>query len=80
LVKIRLTRTGKKKAPYYRVIVADQRSPRDGKFIELLGTYDPKAEPSVFKIDEDKAKEWIAKGAKPTETVAKLLKQAGIMQ
>ncbi|MEE3392640.1 MAG: 30S ribosomal protein S16 [Lachnospiraceae bacterium] len=80
MVKIRLTRTGKKKAPYYRVIVADQRSPRDGKFIELLGTYDPKAEPSVFKIDEDKAKEWIAKGAKPTETVAKLLKQAGIMQ
>ena len=78
MVKIRLTRTGKKKAPSYRVIVADNRYPRDGRFIEEIGFYDPTAEPSVVKIDTEKAKEWIAKGAKPTETVAKLLKIAGL--
>lgn len=77
-VKIRLTRLGKKKQPTYRVIVADERSPRDGRFIEELGIYDPTQEPSVVKIDTDKAKEWIAKGAKPTDTVAKLLKIAGL--
>ena len=77
-VNIRLTRLGKKKQPTYRVIVADERSPRDGRFIDELGFYDPTQEPSVVKIDTDKAKDWIAKGAKPTDTVAKLLKIAGL--
>ena len=77
-VKIRLTRLGKKKQPTYRVIVADERSPRDGRFIDELGFYDPTQEPSVVKIDTDKAKDWIAKGPKPTDTVAKLLKIAGL--
>ena len=77
-VKIRLTRLGKKKQPTYRVIVADERAPRDGRFIDELGFYDPTQEPSVVKIDTDKAKDWIAKGAKPTDTVAKLLKIAGL--
>ena len=77
-VKIRLRRMGKKKAPFYRVVVADSRSPRDGKFIDEIGTYDPNQDPSVFKFDEEKAKQWLANGAKPTETVEKLLKQAGI--
>ena len=78
-VKIRLRRMGKKKAPFYRVVVADSRSPRDGKFIEEIGTYDPNQDPSVFKFDEA-AKKWLANGAKPTETVGKLLKQAGITE
>ena len=77
-VKIRLRRMGKKKAPFYRVVVADSRSPRDGKFIDEIGTYDPNQDPSDFKFDEEKAKQWLANGAKPTETVGKLLKQAGI--
>ena len=77
-VKIRLRRMGKKKAPFYRVVVADSRSPRDGKFIDEIGTYDPNQDPSVFKFDEEKAKQWLANGAKPTETVGKPLKQAGI--
>lgn len=77
-VKIRLTRLGKKKQPTYRVIVADERSPRDGRFIDELGFYDPTQEPSVVKIDTEKAKNWIEKGAKPTDTVAKLLKIAGL--
>ena len=77
-VKIRLRRMGKKKAPFYRVVVADSRSPRDGKFIDEISTYDPNQDPSVFKFDEEKAKQWLANGAKPTETVGKLLKQAGI--
>ena len=77
-VKIRLTRMGKKKAPTYRVIVADERAPRDGRFIDEIGFYDPTQEPSVVKIDTEKAKDWIAKGAKPTDTVAKLLKIAGL--
>lgn len=79
-VKMRLTRIGKKKSPYYRIVIADERSPRDGKFIESIGTYDPKAEPTEFKIDEEKAKKWLADGVKPTETVNKLLKQAGIVK
>ncbi len=78
-VKLRLTRMGKKKSPFYRVVVADERAPRDGRFIDSIGIYDPKQEPSLFKVDEEKAKQWIANGAKPTETVGKLLKQAGIM-
>ena len=77
-VKMRLKRMGQKKAPFYRVIVADSRSPRDGRFIEELGYYDPTKEPSVIKIDEELAKKWLANGAQPTGTVAKLLKIAGI--
>lgn len=77
-VKIRLKRMGKKKAPFYRIIVADSRSPRDGRFIEEIGTYDPSAEPSVIKVDEELAKKWLSTGAQPTDTVAKLFKHAGI--
>ena len=79
-VKIRLRRMGKKKAPFYRVVVADSRSPRDGKFIEEIGTYDPNQDPSVFKFDEQSPKYWLENGAKPTETVGKPLKEAGIME
>ncbi len=78
MLKIRLRRMGQIHAPYYRVIVADSRSPRNGKFIEEIGTYDPTKEPSEIKIDADKAKQWISNGAQPTESVAKLLKRAGI--
>jgi small subunit ribosomal protein S16 len=77
-VKIRLKRIGRKKAPFYRIIVADSRSPRDGKFIEEIGTYDPATEPSTIKFNEDAAKKWLSCGAQPTETVGKLLKIAGI--
>lgn len=77
-VKIRLRRMGAKKAPFYRVIVADSRSPRDGRFIDEIGYYDPTKEPSVIKIDAEKANKWIANGAQPTDTVEKLLKIAGI--
>lgn len=77
-VKIRLKRMGKKRAPFYRIIVADSRSPRDGKFIDEIGTYDPNQEPSAFKVDEEKAKKWLANGAQPTEVVGKLFKIAGI--
>lgn len=78
MVKMRLKRMGQKKAPFYRIVVADSRSPRDGKFIEEIGTYDPTREPSVIKFDEEAAKKWLATGAQPTETVGKLLKIAGI--
>ena len=78
MVKIRLKRMGQKKAPFYRIIVADQRSPRDGRFIDEIGTYDPNVEPSAVCIDAEKATAWIAKGAQPTEIVGKLLKNAGI--
>ena len=78
-VKIRLRRMGKKKAPFYRVVVADSRSPRDGKFIAEIGTYDPNQEPAAFKVDEEEAKKWIRNGAKPTETVARLFKNSGIL-
>ena len=77
-VKMRLKRMGQKKAPFYRIVVADSRSPRDGKFIEEIGTYDPNLEPSVIKVDEEAAKKWLANGAQPTETVGKILKAAGI--
>ncbi|MBR3035764.1 MAG: 30S ribosomal protein S16 [Lachnospiraceae bacterium] len=77
-VKMRLKRMGKKKTPFYRVVVADARSPRDGRFIDEIGTYDPNQEPSLVKIDADAAKKWLANGAQPIETVAKLLKSAGI--
>ncbi len=79
-VKIRLKRVGKKKQPYYRVVVADSRSPRDGRFIEQIGTYDPHTDPSTFKVDADKVKDWISKGAQPTDTVKKLLKYNGILE
>lgn len=78
MLKIRLRRMGQIHAPFYRVIVADSRSPRNGRFIEEIGTYNPCVEPSEIKIDAEKAKHWIANGAQPTETVAKLLKKAGI--
>ncbi|MBQ1285131.1 MAG: 30S ribosomal protein S16 [Lachnospiraceae bacterium] len=79
-VKIRLTRMGKKKAPFYRIIVADGRAPRDGRFIETIGTYDPNQEPSAVKIDKEAAEKWLKNGAQPTEVVAKLLKAEGIIK
>ena len=78
MVKIRLRRMGAKKTPFYRVVVADSRYPRDGRFIEEIGTYNPMTEPAEIKIDAEKAAEWIKKGAQPTETVRSLLKRAGI--
>ena len=78
MLKIKLRRMGQIHAPFYRVIVADSRSPRNGRFIEEIGTYNPCVEPSEIKIDAEKAKQWIANGAQPTESVAKLLKKAGI--
>ena len=78
-VKMRLTRMGAKKAPFYRVIVADSRSPRDGRFIEEIGYYNPLTNPVEIKIDADKAKKWINNGAQPTETVKALLKKSGIV-
>lgn len=78
-VRIRLTRVGAHKQPAYRVVVADARSARDGRSIETLGHYNPRTEPVEFKVDEEKAKEWMAKGAKPSETVERLFKQAGIL-
>ena len=77
-VKMRLRRMGQKKAPFYRIVVADSRSPRDGRFIEEIGTYNPNTNPSEFKIDEELAKKWLTTGAQPTDVVAKLLKVAGI--
>ena len=76
-VKIRLRRMGAKKAPFYRIVVADSRYPRDGRFIEEIGYYDPPKEPSVVKVDAEKAKAWIANGAQPTDTVKKILKDNG---
>ena len=78
-VKIRLRRMGAKKNAFYRVVVADSRFPRDGRFIEEIGYYDPTTEPSVVKIDADKAKAWIANGAQPTDTVRVLLKKNNIL-
>ena len=78
-VKIRLRRMGAKKAPFYRVVVADSRYPRDGRFIEEIGYYDPTKEPAIVKIDEEKAKKWIGNGAQPTDTVKALLKKNGVL-
>ena len=78
-VKIRLRRMGAKKAPFYRVVVADSRFPRDGRFIEEIGYYDPTKEPSVVKVDADKAKTWISNGAQPTDTVKGIFKKEGIL-
>ena len=77
MVKIRLRRMGAKKAPFYRIVVADSRYPRDGRFIEEIGIYDPVAEPATLKVDVDRAQAWIKTGAQPTETVKALLKKAG---
>ncbi len=79
MVKIRLRRMGAKKAPYYRIVVADARYPRDGRFVEEIGTYNPMKEPTEFKVDEEKVKEWIKNGAQPTETVKALLKKNNII-
>ncbi|SHI69546.1 SSU ribosomal protein S16P [Clostridium amylolyticum] len=77
-VKIRLKRMGAKKAPFYRVVVSDSRSPRDGRFIEEIGYYNPISEPAVIKIDEEKAVQWVKNGAQPTDVVKKLFEKAGI--
>lgn len=77
-VKIRLRRIGAKKAPFYRIVVADSRYPRDGRFIEEIGYYDPTKEPTVVKVDAEKAQKWIRNGAQPTDTVKKILKDNGI--
>ncbi|EOS65050.1 MULTISPECIES: 30S ribosomal protein S16 [Oscillospiraceae] len=78
-VKIRLRRMGAKKAPFYRIVVADSRYPRDGRFIEEVGYYDPTKDPSVIKIDAEKAKKWLSNGAQPTDTVKALLKIEGVL-
>ena len=77
-IKLRLTRVGSKKNPIYRVVAADSRSPRDGRFLEIVGRYNPQTDPSTIEIDEGKAKDWLGKGAQPTEAVARLLKVKGI--
>jgi small subunit ribosomal protein S16 len=77
-VKLRLTRVGSKKNPIYRVVAADGRSPRDGRFLEIVGRYNPQTDPSTIELDEAKVKEWLAKGATPTEAVARLIKVKGI--
>ncbi len=79
-VKIRLTRLGDKKSPFYRVVVADSRTSRDGKVIDKIGTYDPKTEPAEVKIDVEKAKDWLGKGAQPTETAKTILVKAGVIE
>ena len=79
-VKLRLTRIGKKKQPQYRIVAADSRSPRDGRFIEILGHYDPRQDPSTLTVDNDKVVKWLAEGAQPTERVAKLLQISGAME
>ena len=79
MVKIRLRRMGAKKAPFYRIVVADSRYPRDGRFIEELGYYDPMTEPATVKVDAEKAKEWMKNGAQPTDTVRGLLKKANVL-
>lgn len=79
-VKIRLTRKGDKKSPFYRVVVADSRSPRDGKFIDIIGTYNPLTNPAEIKIDSEKANKWLKNGAVPTETAKSLLVKSGIIE
>jgi len=77
-VRLRLTRIGSKKNPIYRVVVADSRSPRDGRFIEIVGRYNPQTDPSTIELDEAKIKDWLSKGAQPSDPVAKLIKASGI--
>ena len=79
-VKLRLKRMGAKKRPYYRIVAADSRSPRDGKVIDTIGTYNPLTTPAEIKIDEEAAQDWLKKGAEPTDTVRNLLSKAGIME
>ena len=79
MVKIRLRRMGAKKAPFYRIVVADARAPRDGRCIEEIGTYNPLTEPAVITVDAEKAQTWIKNGAQPTDTVRGLLKKAGVL-
>ena len=78
-VKIRLARHGSRKAPFYRIVVADARSPRDGRFIDRVGSYNPRTNPSEIQVNEEKAREWLAKGAQPTNQVRKLLKVSGVL-
>lgn len=78
-IKIRLRRMGAKRAPFYRVVVADSRYPRDGRFIEEIGTFDPTKDPAIVNIDAEKAKKWISNGAQPTDTVKALLKKNGVL-
>ncbi len=80
MVKIRLRRMGQKKAPFYRIVVADSRSPRDGRFIEQVGYYDPTKNPTVLKVDEEAVNKWLKNGAQPTDTVTRLLKNAGVVK
>jgi small subunit ribosomal protein S16 len=77
-VRMRLTRVGSKKNPIYRVVVADSRSPRDGRFIEIIGRYNPQTDPTTIELDEDTVKDWLSKGAQPSDAVSKLIKVAGI--
>jgi len=79
MVKMRLTRVGSKKNPIYRVVVTDSRAPRDGRFIEIVGRYNPRSEPSLIEFDEAKVKEWLAKGVQPSGTVGRLLKVKGLL-
>ncbi|BAU27572.1 SSU ribosomal protein S16P [Aneurinibacillus soli] len=79
-VKIRLKRMGQKKAPFYRVVVADSRAPRDGRFIEEIGTYNPVAQPAIVEINEEKAMQWLSTGAQPTDTVRTLFRKHGLLQ
>ena len=80
MVKIRLQKVGKKRKPSYRVVVADSRAPRDGKFIEVIGHYDPLTDPATVEIKEERALEWLRRGAQPTQTVANILKKAGVAE
>ena len=80
MVKIRLNRMGAKRQPFYRIVVADSRSPRDGRFIEIVGNYDPKKNPAIVNVDEEKIISWIKNGAQPTDTVRSLLSKKGIMK
>jgi small subunit ribosomal protein S16 len=79
MVRLRLTRIGSKKNPIYRIVAADSRSPRDGKFLEIVGRYDPQTNPSTIELDEAKVREWLGKGAQPTEQVARLLKKKNLL-
>lgn len=79
-VRMRLKRMGQKKKPFYRIVVADSRSPRDGRFIEEVGTYNPIAQPAEVKVDAEKAQKWLSNGAQPSDTVKSLLKQAGVIE
>jgi small subunit ribosomal protein S16 len=79
MVKIRLKRMGMKKKPFYRIVVADERSPRDGRFIEEIGTYNPLTDPATIALDNEKAAQWIKNGAQPTETVKSILKKSGVL-